>query len=122
MFLSYAMTQEVSNMAANGMTPLAIINHLTKNGRHGMISRHKVDHIRATIETDISVYSIRPTTRESACQAAVNMLAQRRRDKKDIDFIFLYTEPTAEMQRLPDLLFACFFAFADSLATSALWM
>lgn len=56
MFLSYAMTQEVSNMAANGMTPLAIINHLTKNGRHGMISRHKVDHIRATIETDISVH------------------------------------------------------------------
>ena len=75
------------------MTPLAIINHLTKNGRHGMISRHKVDHIRATIETDISVYSIRPTTRESACQAAVNMLAQRRRDKKDIDFIFLFLIP-----------------------------
>ncbi len=35
-----------------------------------------------------------------ACQAAVNMLAQRRKDKQDIDYIFLYTEPTAEMQRL----------------------
>jgi len=100
MFLSYAMTQEVANMTAAGMTPTAIINHLTKTGQHGMISRHKVDHIRATIETDVSVYTIRPTTKESACQAAVNMLAQRRKDKKDIDFIFLYTEPTAEMQRL----------------------
>ena len=28
------------------------------------------------------------------------MLAQRRRDKKDIDFIFLYTELTEDMQRL----------------------
>ena len=28
------------------------------------------------------------------------MLAQRRRDKRDIEFIFLYTEPTEDVQRL----------------------
>jgi hypothetical protein len=100
MFLSYAMSQEVADMAASGMSPLAIITHLTKNGKHGMITRHKIDHIRATIESDMNVYTIRPSSKESACQAAVNMLAQRRKDKKDIDFIFLYTEPSEEMQRL----------------------
>jgi hypothetical protein len=100
MFLSYAMNQEVAAMAANGLTPSAIINHLTRQGQHGMITRHHVDHIRATIETDIGAYAIRPSSRESACQATINMLAQRRRDKRDIEFIFLYTEPTENVQRL----------------------
>ncbi len=87
-------------MTASGMSPLATITHLTKNGKHGMITRHKIDHIRATIESDMNVYTIRPSSKESVCQAAVNMLAQRRKDKKDIDFIFLYNEPSEEMQRL----------------------
>jgi hypothetical protein len=93
MFMSYQVTQEVADMASAGATPAAIINFLTRSGQRGMISAAKVHHLRATIQSDIDVYSsIRPSTRDSHGQVLLNMLDQRRRQKKDVDYIFLYTE------------------------------
>ena len=93
MFMSYQVTQEVADLASAGATPAAIINFLTRSGQRGMISAAKVHHLRATIQSDIDVYSsIRPSTRDSHGQVLLNMLDQRRRQKKDVDYIFLYTE------------------------------
>jgi hypothetical protein len=90
MFMSYAVSQEVANMAAAGARPAAIINFLTRSGQNGMITASKVNNIRATIENDISIYSVRPSSKESQCQCLLNMLDTRRREKKDVDYIFLY--------------------------------
>ena len=92
MYMSYAVSQEVANMVAAGAKPAAIINYLTRSGQKGMVTACKVNNVRATIESDISVYSIRPSSKESQCQSLLNMLDTRRREKKDMDYIFLYTE------------------------------
>ena len=86
-------------MSAAGATPAVIINYLTRSGQGGMITASKVSNIRAAIESDISVYSVRPSAKESACQALLNMLDRRRREKKDVNFIFLYTEPDEAILR-----------------------
>ena len=55
MFMSYEVTQEVSDMAAAGATPATIINYLTRCGTNGMITASKVTNIRAAIASDISL-------------------------------------------------------------------
>jgi hypothetical protein len=99
MFVSYEMTQEVANMSAAGATPAAIVNFLTKYGQRGSISAQRVQNIRATIESDLSQFTVVPSTHESACSALLRMLDTRHREKKDLKYIFLYTEPTEHMLR-----------------------
>jgi hypothetical protein len=99
MFMSYEVTQEVSDMAASGATPATIINYLTRCGKNGMISASKVNNIRAAIASDISVYTTRPSSKESHCQSLLSMLDERKRQKKDVDFIFLYTDFDEQMLR-----------------------
>ena len=99
MFMSYAVNQEVADMTAAGCSPAAIINYLTKSGKNGMISASKVSNLRATIASDISVYTLRPSSKESQCQSLLTMLDERRRQKRDVDFIFLYTEIAEDMLR-----------------------
>jgi hypothetical protein len=99
MFMSYEVTQEVSDMAAAGASPATIINYLTRCGKNGMITSSKVNNIRAAIASDISVYTVRPSSKESHCQSLLSMLDERRRQKKDVDFIFLYTDVDEEMLR-----------------------
>jgi hypothetical protein len=99
MFVSYEMSQEVANMSAAGATPAAIINYLTKCGERGTISAQRVTNIRATIESDLSQFTVLPSPHESACAALLRMLDTRHREKKDLKYIFLYTEPTESMLR-----------------------
>jgi hypothetical protein len=67
MYMSYAVSQEVANMAAAGAKPASIINYLTRTGQKGMVTASKVNNIRATIESDISVYSKCPSSKDSIC-------------------------------------------------------
>ena len=60
MMLSYAMTKEVAELSTAGATPATIINFLTKNGQLGMLTAHKVEHIRQTVLSDVDTYSVRP--------------------------------------------------------------
>ena len=99
MFMSYEVTQEVADMAAAGATPAAIINYLTRSGQRGLISAQRVHNIRATIQSDMSQFTVLPSIHESACQALLKMLDTRYREKKDLKYIYLYTEPSEQMLR-----------------------
>jgi len=79
MLLSYAMTKEVAEMSSAGAPPAAIISFLTKNGQLGMLTAHKVEHIRQTVLSDLDTYTVRPKKSESAAQAMINMLDCRKR-------------------------------------------
>ncbi len=75
LLLSYAITKEVAEVSSAGATPAAIINFLTKNGQLGMLTAHKVEHIRQNVLSDLDTYTVRPKRNESAAQALLNMLA-----------------------------------------------
>ena len=54
------MTQQVADMSAGGVRPKEIIQFLSRNGQLGMITAHKVEHIRATVLSDLDTYTVRP--------------------------------------------------------------
>jgi hypothetical protein len=57
LMLSFQMTQQVADMCASGSKPKEIIQFLSKNGQLGLITAHKVEHIRATVQSDLDTYT-----------------------------------------------------------------
>jgi hypothetical protein len=100
LMLSYQMTQQVADMCASGSKPKDIIQFLTKNGQLGMITAHKVEHIRATVLSDLDTYTVRPKRNESSAQALINMLTVRKRDHGDVNWICLFIDYSPEAERL----------------------
>jgi len=100
MLLSYAMTKEVAEMSSAGASPAAIISFLTKNGQLGMLTAHKVEHIRQTVLSDLDTYTVRPKKSESAAQAMINMLDCRKREHGDVNWMCLFIDYSPEAERL----------------------
>jgi hypothetical protein len=100
MYLTYEMTKEVADMSAAGVSPASIIKFISDSGRIGMLTAHKVEHIRSTVLSDLETYTFRPRKNESAAQTLINMLACRKREQGDVNWICLYTDYSADAERL----------------------
>jgi len=94
------MTRQVADMCASGSKPKDIIQFLSRNGQLGMITAHKVEHIRATVLSDLDTYTVRPKRNESSAQALINMLTVRKRDHGDVNWISLFIDYSPEAERL----------------------
>jgi hypothetical protein len=59
-----------------------------------------VEHIRATVLSDLDTYTVRPKRNESSAQALINMLTVRKRDHGDVNWISLFIDYSPEAEGL----------------------
>ncbi len=91
---TYQDHKKVAEAKASGLPNSAIMHMLTHNGTRGTCSYQRLQYITDCVKSDAEDFSYIPRPGESDAQALLNMLRKRSRDKKDISFCYLYTEPT----------------------------
>ena len=75
--MTYETTEEARRLRANGADMATIINHLTRQGAKGWISKHKMQAIQRLLDEDLSSFTYQPTPGETQMSSLIRMLSER---------------------------------------------